>query len=202
MTNTGGRTTLRTHRLHPLRIAAATALLAVTATTVAACGSSSDNTSASSSPGRPTVQGTPPSSLLPSALLSSASALASAASVQASAFQSSVSAEVSRANASASAALAGVTGTGNAVSDVTLTGVPVAQSGGYRAAVVTITNSTSSAASYAVQVDFLDASGNVVDTTVVGATDLQPGAKASPVAFGGSDSGTATTPRVAKAQRY
>ncbi|MFC9324353.1 hypothetical protein [Kitasatospora sp. NPDC057015] len=201
MTKTGGRTTHRTHRLSPLRITAVTALLAVTAGTVAACGSSSD-TSGAASPNRPTVQGTPPSSLLPSALLSSASALASAASVRASAFESSVSAEVSRANASASAALAGVTGTGNAISDVTLTGVPTAQSGGRRAAVVTITNSTAAAASYAVQVEFVDSSGTVVDSTVVGAVDLQPGAKASPVAFGGRDEGLAATPRVAKAQRY
>ena len=200
MKDTGGRTTVRTHRLDPLRIGAATALLVVTATAVAACGSGSDGTS-TPTPARPTVQGTPPSSLLPSALLSSAAALASGASVAASAFQSSVSAEVSSANASASAALAGVSGTGNALSDVTLTGVPTADSGGRRAAVVTIVNSTGSAASYAVQVDFVDASGAVVDSTVVGAQNLQPSAKASRVAFGGNGS-LAATPRVAKAQRY
>ena len=201
MTNTGGRRTVRNHRLHPLRIGAATVLLAVTATTVAACGSSSD-TGSGSSPSRPTVQGTPPSSLLPSALLSSASALASGASVAASSFEASVSAEVSAANASASAALADVTGTGNAISDVTLTGVPTANSGGRRAAVVTIVNSTGAVASYAVRVDFVDSTGTVVDTTVVGATNLQPGAKASPVAFGGREEGLAATPTVAKAQRY
>ncbi len=80
--------------------------------------------------------------------------------------------------------------------------MPTANSGGRRAAVVTITNSTNATASYAVRVDFVDASGTVVDTTVVGAQDLQPGAKASPVAFGGRDEGLAATPRVAKAQRY
>ncbi|GAA0683096.1 hypothetical protein GCM10010193_41130 [Kitasatospora atroaurantiaca] len=85
---------------------------------------------------------------------------------------------------------------------MTLTGIPKTASGGLNAAKVTITNSTASKASYAVKVEFVDASGTTVDTTVVGAENLEPGRQASPIAFSTKDTDATLTPRAVQAQRY
>jgi hypothetical protein len=50
------------------------------------------------------------------------------------------------------------------------------------AVVVAITNKTDKKASYAVRVDFLDDSGKAVESRYVGAEDLEPGARAQPLA--------------------
>ncbi|BFV56088.1 hypothetical protein KCMC57_up11920 [Kitasatospora sp. CMC57] len=100
------------------------------------------------------------------------------------------------------AALKGVQGSGDAISDVTLTGVPLATSGGLQAAVVNIVNSTSETASYAVQVDWRDTAGQAVASTVVGAEDVGAGQSASPVSFSHRPPSDQLTPVVVKAQRY
>jgi hypothetical protein len=58
------------------------------------------------------------------------------------------------------------------------------------------------AASYAVQVDFLDDSGKVVEPRYVGAEDLEPGEKAQPLAVSRKPTEPVLTPKGAKAQRY
>ncbi|MFJ8042508.1 hypothetical protein ACIRBX_18670 [Kitasatospora sp. NPDC096147] len=175
------------------------------------CGSSSSGT-ASPSPFRSLTAAPDPSnfsgqpasplaSAAASAVASASEALASA-SARASAFEASVNAQTERNRAKATEVLTSVQGSGNATSDVTLTGVPTATTGGLNAAVVTIVNSTSAPASYAVQVDFRDASGKTVDSTVLGTESLAPQAKAAPVAFSRQPSDPPLTPVVVKAERY
>ncbi|MFD8749396.1 hypothetical protein ACFV0O_00190 [Kitasatospora sp. NPDC059577] len=123
-------------------------------------------------------------------------------SAAASAFEASVSAQVAAGRAEAQAVLAKTQGAGNALSDVTLTGLPKAQAAGFNAALVTVVNSTSSTASYAIKVEFLDETGKVVDTSYLGVKDLAPGAKATPTAFSPIDRDQALVSRVAQAQRY
>ncbi|OEJ24555.1 hypothetical protein AR457_08450 [Streptomyces agglomeratus] len=202
-TRTGGR-----------RLAAA-ALVLVTAaacvTTLASC-DTGDGDGATRTPfsPRPTppdtssFSGTPPSALASAdaSARASASAAASSASAAASSFEASVSAETARANQAAAAQLKKVSGGGNAKADVSLTGKPRAQTGGLLAVVVTITNRTDQEASYAIQVDFTDPSGKVVESRFVGAEDLAPGAKAQPLAISRKPADPVLTPRVAKAQRY
>ncbi|GGW37648.1 hypothetical protein GCM10010503_12090 [Streptomyces lucensis JCM 4490] len=164
--------------------------------------------SASSSPNASSFSGTPPSAMASSAseavssARASASAAASSASARASEFKASVDAETQRRSATAEKELKGVTGRGNAVSEVAMTGLPRAQTGGVLAVLVTITNKTGSEASYAVQVDFKDASGKVVETRYVGAEHLQPGKKEQPIAFSHQPPEPKLTPVLAKAQRY
>jgi hypothetical protein len=176
---------------------------------LAACSSSSTSTSGASatssfSPNPSGFSGEPPSGLssLASSGQAAASSRAAATSSAASAFEASVSASAALATAAAKAELAKVTGPGNAIADVGLTGINRARTGGLNAVVVTITNRSGQKASFAVKVDFKDASGAVVDSAVVGAEDLAAGAKAQPVAFSTKDSDVALIPSVAQAQRY
>ncbi|MEY9838300.1 hypothetical protein ABH941_003534 [Streptacidiphilus sp. EB103A] len=181
---------------------------------LAACGSSSTSTGSAASsaaasmsatgPATASFSGEGPSSLASmaaSAVASAASAAASSASAAA-AFASSAAAGTAAIKAAATAALANVQGSGNAVADVGLTGLNRDRTGGLYAAIVTITNRTGSTASFAVRVDFVDGSGKVVDSDVVGAADLAAGQKAQPVAFSTKPSELNLVPRVAKAQRY
>ncbi|MFF6996395.1 hypothetical protein ACFY93_15795 [Streptomyces sp. NPDC008313] len=183
------------------------------AVTLVACGSDDDGGGSSASP-RPTApdtssfSGTPPSGLESAAssavgsARASASAAASSASAAASSFAASVSADTARAAAAAEAELKKVEGRGNAVSDVSMTGLPREKTGGLLAVLVTITNRTDSKASYAVQVDFEDSDGKVVDTRFLGAPGLAPGKRAQPVAVSREPAGSDLTPRLTKAQRY
>lgn len=169
---------------------------------------SSAQPSASGMPNASSFSGTPPSGMASSASAAvssaraSASAAASAASARASEFEASVDAETQRRSAAAEKELRGVKGRGNALSEVTMTGMPRAQTGGVLAVLVTITNRTHSEASYAVQVDFEDAAGKVVETRYVGAEHLQPGKKEQPIAFSHQPQEPKLTPVLAKAQRY
>ncbi|MET7485176.1 FxLYD domain-containing protein [Streptomyces sp. NPDC005538] len=192
---------------------AALVLAVVAASTVALVSCGDDNNSSGSSsqasiPDTASFSGMTPSALksaASSAIASAsarASAAASSASAAASSFEASVSAEVARASKDAQNELKDVTGEGNAMADVTMTGKPRAQTGGLLAVVVTITNKTDKKASYAVQVDFLDSSGKVVESRYVGAEDLAPGAKAQPVAISTKPPEPVLTPKLAKAQRY
>ncbi|MEV0739452.1 FxLYD domain-containing protein [Streptomyces sp. NPDC050549] len=188
-------------------------VLAVVAASTVALVSCGDNNSSGSSSQTPTPDKASFSGMTPSALKSAASsavasararasAAASSASAAASSFEASVSAEVARASKDAQNELKNVTGQGNAMSEVAMTGKPRAQTSGLLAVLVTITNKTDKKASYAVQVDFLDSSGKVAETRYVGAENLAPGAKAQPVAISTKPPEPVLTPKLAKAQRY
>lgn len=81
-------------------------------------------------------------------------------------------------------------------------GLPRDETSGLLAVLVTITNKTNAKASYAVQIDFEDSSGKVVETRFVGAENLEPGEKEQPIAFSRQPADANLTPRLAKAQRY
>ncbi len=83
-----------------------------------------------------------------------------------------------------------------------MTGKPRAEANGLLAVVVSITNKTDEKASYAAQVDFLDASGKVVETQFVGAEDLAPGERKQPLVVSRQPAEPVLTPRLTKAQRY
>ncbi|MFD0327923.1 hypothetical protein ACFQZC_05995 [Streptacidiphilus monticola] len=117
------------------------------------------------------------------------------------ALASKASAQLASASASASAVLSGVSGRGNALADVRVQGLPTASTSGRRAVVLHITNSSAKTASYAVQVDFVDSSGKVVEHTVAFAEDVPAGGSVQVVAFAKSTP-EQTTPRVAKAERH
>ncbi|QIY93702.1 FxLYD domain-containing protein [Streptomyces sp. S1D4-11] len=196
----------------------ATAALLATLTCGAALVSCSTNSGGDSGAASVTPRATPPdtssfSGTPPSALASaassiigsaraSASAAASSLSAAASEFEASVSADTARASAQAQAELKKVQGSGNARSDVAMTGLPRAKTGGLLAVLVTITNNTDRTASYAVQVDFKNADGKVVETRFVGAENLKPGQRAQPVAISRQPTQPQLTPVLAKAQRY
>ncbi|MEV6833719.1 hypothetical protein AB0N17_04225 [Streptomyces sp. NPDC051133] len=198
------------------RVAVGGALGALLLTgTLAACGNGngqqtgpSPRASASSTPNASSFSGTPPSAMASSASAaissarSSASAAASSASARASEFEASVDAETQRRSTAAQQALKNVSGQGNAMSEVSMTGMPRAQTGGVLAVLVTIINKTHSEASYAVQVDFKNADGKVVETRYVGAEHLKPGQKDQPIAFSHQPQEPKLTPVLAKAQRY
>ncbi|MEU6775068.1 hypothetical protein [Streptomyces sp. NPDC046759] len=179
---------------------------------VTGCGSGNGQSAAlpqrSSAPDTASFSGTPPSALASSASAAissaraSASAAASSASARASEFEASVDAETARRSAAAQKELKNVKGRGNALSEVAMTGMPKAQTGGVLAALVTITNKTGSTASYAVQIDFKDAAGKVVETRYLGAEKLKPGKKEQSIAFSHQPPQPKLTPFLAKAQRY
>ncbi|WP_369243949.1 hypothetical protein [Streptomyces sp. R41] len=196
------------------RIAVLLAALAC-GSVLASCSTDSGNGSGAStfSP-RPTAPnasnftGTPPSAMSSAAssiigsARASASAAASSASAAASAFEASVSADTARASAAAEKKLKDLKGSGNALSDVAMTGLPRSETGGLLAVLVTITNKTDHKASYAVQIDFKNPDGKVVETRFVGAENLDPGARAQPIAISRQPAEPVLTPRLTKAQRY
>ncbi|MEV7074173.1 FxLYD domain-containing protein [Streptomyces sp. NPDC093990] len=193
------------------RIAAlAVALAAASTLTLTACGSDDDSGGTSVSAERPTAPDTASFSGNAASALASAEASARAraseraasASAAASSFEASVSAETERTNRAARTELAKVDGPGNAMSEVTMTGKPRSETGGLLAVVVTITNKSGATASYAVQVDFLDSDGKVVETRYVGAEDLKAGERAQPLVVSRKPSEPVLTPKLAKAQRY
>jgi hypothetical protein len=190
------------------RIAAlAVALAAASTLTLTACDDSGGSSSSSATPTAPdtaSFSGNAASALesVKASVRAEVSERAASASAAASSFEASVSAETERANKAARTELAKVDGQGNAMSEVTMTGKPRSETGGLLAVVVTITNKTDKAASYAVQVDFLDASGKVVETRYAGAENLKPGEKAQPVAISRKPPEPALTPKLTKAQRY
>ena len=179
-------------------------------TALAACGSDDDGETSPSANVRPSAPatasftGAAPSALesLAASAKASVSAAASSASARASEFEASVSADVARANAAAEKELKDIDGRGNATADVSLTGKPRAETGGLLAVVVNIANGSDDTASYAVQVDFRDPDGKVVETRYVGAEDLAPGERAQPLAISRKPPEPQLTAEIAKAQRY
>ncbi|MEU5183226.1 hypothetical protein AB0G49_24565 [Streptomyces longwoodensis] len=132
----------------------------------------------------------------------SASAAVSSVSARASEFEASVSAEFERRSTAAKKALQDVEGQGNAMSEVTMSGLARADTGGVLAVLVRITNRTDSKASYAVRIDFEDAQHKVVETRYTGAEDLAPGKREQPIVFSHEPAEPKLTPRLAQAQRY
>ncbi|MGY0489040.1 hypothetical protein [Streptomyces sp. WG-D5] len=177
---------------------------------LAACGSDSgEDTGASasataSSPDASRFSGTPPSALesKKESIKASASEAAKSASARASAFEESVSANVERKRQEFTKQLDKADGKGNAVRDVELTGKRLKDTEGVRAVVVNITNTTDKTASYAVQVDFTDPDGKLVESKVVGAEDLKAGDRAQPLAISSKPPEPHLKASVAKAQRY
>ncbi|MFD8596816.1 hypothetical protein ACFV1L_17610 [Kitasatospora sp. NPDC059646] len=137
-----------------------------------------------------------------SSTVASASAAQASASQRAAQFEASANAQAAASRDKATQALATVSGSGNALDDVTLTGVPLQETGGLPAAKVTVRNSTLETRSYAIQVDFTDHSGHTVDSSVVGVENLASNASANPVAFSTKTSDTTLIPVVVKAYRY
>ncbi|MGW3659684.1 hypothetical protein ACWD6R_30295 [Streptomyces sp. NPDC005151] len=116
-------------------------------------------------------------------------------------FAASVSAEVERNRQRAAKQLAGVQGQGNAVKDVSVTGLPVAKSEQFRSALVRVTNPTDKPAFYAVRVEFVDASGKVLDSVVLGFAEAPPGRTVSEHANSRKAAGVKSFPRIAQAER-
>ncbi|MEU3574714.1 hypothetical protein AB0E96_40880, partial [Kitasatospora sp. NPDC036755] len=98
--------------------------------------------------------------------------------------------------------LSGVTDGGNAIGDIGITGIARQNTGGLHAVVVTIRNPGPNPASYAVQVDFTDAGGKAVDSSVVGAENVPANGTAEPVAFSRQPADLPLVPVVVKAVRY
>ncbi|WP_367046302.1 FxLYD domain-containing protein [Streptomyces sp. Je 1-332] len=194
--------------------------LAATVTAAAAlvsCGSDSDEPSSANSrtvSDRPTAPDSSSfsektaSPLKSQASEAAESARASASEAEASAseradeFEASVSADTERANQAAESALKGVDGRGNAMPDVSMTGKPRSETGGVLASVVTFTNRTDKTADFAVQVDFVDASGKVVETRYVGTQNLEPGKRAQRYAISHEPPEPKLSAKLVKAQRY
>ncbi|MFB7502649.1 hypothetical protein [Streptomyces broussonetiae] len=195
---------------------AAAVLAAAGGLALVACGGGSGNTSGGSTSFSPrpsppvtaSFSGTPPSALASAAssavasARASASAASSSASARASEFEASVSAETERANAAARKKLEKAQGRGNAVSDVSLTGMPRSETEGLLALHVNIRNATAGKASFAVQVDFRDSGGKVVETRYVGATGVRPGETVHPIVISHEPPEPKLNAVVAKAQRY
>ncbi|MEB8338491.1 hypothetical protein [Streptomyces endophyticus] len=177
---------------------------------LAGCGSGNEKdtgasaSASASSPDASRFSGTPPSALASKkeSIKASASEAAESASERAEKFEASVSADLERKRQEFTKQLDKVDGEGNAVRDVELTGKRLADTKGVRAVVVHITNTTDKKASYAVQVDFSDSDGKVVETKVVGAEDLKAGGRAQPLAISTKPPEPHLKASVAKAQRY
>ncbi|MFE1854472.1 hypothetical protein [Streptomyces sp. NPDC059489] len=129
-----------------------------------------------------------------------ASAATEAASAAASA-ASEAGAALASASAEAGRKLDQIKGGAHAKADVKL-GAVADESGGRKAAPVTVTNPTSESHTYAVQVNFKDAKGNLLDTVVVTVSDVPGGGSKNATALSNRGlSGDAVT-SVARAVRY
>ncbi|MEV1049444.1 hypothetical protein [Streptomyces sp. NPDC049916] len=131
----------------------------------------------------------------------SASPLQSASPRTQRSFAASVSAESERVRQEAAKRLDGVGGRGNAVTDVSVSGLPATASEEVRSARVRVTNSTSRPAFYAVKVEFVGADDQVLDTVVVGVEDAPPDRTVDVQANSRKAAGVKSTPRVAQAER-
>ncbi|BAJ33010.1 hypothetical protein KSE_72550 [Kitasatospora setae KM-6054] len=195
-----------------LRVSLAVAGAAAGITVVAACGGTSGedpvqaamSTFTVGAPETASFSGKPPSAFASAhgSALASASAAEASASERAASFEASANAQLESTRAKAAEVLAAVPDAGNAMTDVTLTGVPNSTSGDLTAAIVTVTNSTQETRSYAVQVDFTDNTGKSVDSQVVGVEHLAGGATANPVVFSKLGKDVNLIPVVVKAYRY
>ncbi|MFF2409903.1 hypothetical protein [Streptomyces sp. NPDC058092] len=116
-------------------------------------------------------------------------------------FAASVAAAAERDRQKAAKQLEGVRGQGNAVKDVSVTGLPVEKSEQFRSALVRVTNRTDKVAFYAVKVEFADSSGKVLDSVVLGFADVPPGRTVGQHANSRKAAGVKTFPRIVQAER-
>jgi hypothetical protein len=128
-----------------------------------------------------------------SAATEAASAVASAAS-EAGAALASASAEAGR-------KLDQIKGGAHAKADVKL-GAIADESGGRKAAPVAVTNPTSESRTYAVQVNFKDTKGNLLDTVVVTVSDVPGGGSKNATALSNRGLSGDVVTSVARAVRY
>ncbi|MFD3533069.1 FxLYD domain-containing protein [Streptomyces sp. NPDC058664] len=204
----------RSVRARAVSAAAAVVVTALGTAGLVSCDTGNDDTGGPTFSPRPTApdtagfSGEPPSAAASSAAEAIESARASASSAAASASareasrKASIGTEIERSRQAAEDALKGVQGRGNALGEVAMTGKPRADTGGVLAVLLTVTNKTDEKASYAVQVDFLDPSGKVVETRFVGVEDLGPGEREQPLVVSGQPPEPVLTPKLVKAQRY
>ncbi|MCX5230660.1 FxLYD domain-containing protein [Streptomyces sp. NPDC006553] len=204
----------RAVRARAVSAAAAVVVTALGAVGLVSCDTGNDDTGGPTFSERPTAPDTAgfsgelPSSVASSGAAAVESARASASSAAASASareaerKASIGAEIERTRQEAEDELKDVKAPGNALSDVAMTGKPRADTGGVLTVVLNITNTTNEEASYAVQVDFLDPSGKVVETQFVGVEDLEPGERQQPLVISRQPPEPVLTPRLTKAQRY
>lgn len=82
-----------------------------------------------------------------------------------------------------------------------MSGLPIATGEQFRSALVRVTNPTTKAAFYAVRVEFVDASGKVLDSVVLGFPDAPPGRTVSEHANSRKAAGVKTFPRITQAER-
>jgi hypothetical protein len=204
----------RSVRARAASAAVAVVVAALGATGLVACDTGGDDTGSPTFSERPSAPdtagftGEPPSAVASEAQEAIESARASASSAAASASEreasrkASIGSEIERSRQQAEDELEDVQGRGNALGEVGMTGKPRSETGGRLAVVLNITNKTDEEASYAVQVDFLDSSGKVVETQFVGVEDLAPGGREQPVVISRQPAEPVLTPKLAKAQRY
>ncbi|MGW2930331.1 hypothetical protein ACWDA7_00315 [Streptomyces sp. NPDC001156] len=132
---------------------------------------------------------------------SQASSKASAAASAASSLSSQASSVLASASAEASRKLDQIKGGVHAKGDVRL-GAVSAGSDGRKAAPVSVTNSTSDARTYAVQVNFKDSHGNLLDTVVVTVDDVPAQGSKNATALSNRQLPGEVTTSVARAVRY
>jgi hypothetical protein len=168
-------------------VAAGAALsVAVVATALTGCSSSTKNTV---------------SSVASSAVSAGQSALASIGSQAASQASSAIASGASAAASAASSALASATGGLDATKDVTL-GKVSTTSDGKAQVPVTITNSQSSAQRYTIEVDFKDQSGSQLDAVVLNQSQVQAGQTANVTAVSNKALSGTVVASVGHAVRY
>ncbi|MET8960474.1 hypothetical protein ACWEQ2_12295 [Streptomyces sp. NPDC004096] len=129
-----------------------------------------------------------------------ASAATKAASAAASA-ASEAGAALASASAEAGRKLDRIKGGAHAKADVKL-GATADGSGGHKAAPVTVTNPTSESRTYAVQVNFKNTKGDLLDTVVVTVPDVPGGGSKNATALSNRELSGAVTTSVARAVRY
>lgn len=116
-------------------------------------------------------------------------------------FAASVSADVERNRQKAVATLKGVDGKGNAMDDVSVSGIAVRPGERFRSALVRVTNGSDKPAFFAVRVEFVDASGKVLDSVVLGFPDAPTDKTVSQHANSRKAAGVKSFPRIAQAER-
>ncbi|MFG2694042.1 FxLYD domain-containing protein [Kitasatospora sp. NPDC048407] len=175
-----------------IRVAAGLAAVLLGSAALAGCTSSGKTSGAATS-----AAASAAASAAQSVLGSASAALGSAAA----SLGASAQAAASSAQAVASSALASVKGGLNAKGDVAL-GAATTESDGKLSVPVTVTNHGSQAGNYTIQVNFDDASGNLLDATVVNVPDVAPGATAQATAHSNRSLNAPVTPVVANALRH
>ncbi|MEU2025063.1 hypothetical protein ABZ565_23410 [Streptomyces sp. NPDC016469] len=116
-------------------------------------------------------------------------------------FAASVSADVERNRQKAVATLKGVDGKGNAMDDVAVNGIAVEPGEQFRSALVRVTNGGDKPAFFAVRVEFVDASGKVLDSVVLGFPGAPTDRTVSQHANSRKAAGVKSFPRIAQAER-